>query len=260
LNLIPVAKSIIKVAENDQSLLLNAVEVYTIEIHNKVKSLWGDSCIQDAFRDHRYEFHVFDGAQYFFANFDRLAPPKYLPTADDILHCRRKTIGLVSSHFVFEGVKFQIFDVGGQRNERKKWEKSFQGVSAVLYVASLSEYDQKCYEDDITNRMLESLELFDTTINNNFFKDKTIILFLNKLDVFKIKVKDKDLKITFSDYEGGYDEKAGIEFIKAKYAAANRGNSGRLHMHLTCATQKSDVELVMNDVKKFLASEIGKTL
>jgi guanine nucleotide-binding protein G(i) subunit alpha len=255
------AKDVIVVAENDQSLLINAHEVYTVDIHNKVLSLWRDGKIQDTFANSRYEFHVFDGAQYFFDQIERLAPPKYVPTPEDILHCRRKTIGLIQVNFVFEGVKFTLFDVGGQRNERRKWANCFEGVSAVLYVACLSEYDQKCYEDDITNRMLESLELFDETINGNYFKDKTIILFLNKTDVFKQKIATKDLTCTFPEYDGGCDFEKAKEYVKQKYLLANRFNKDRIHIHYTCATSKENVDGVFSDVKKFLAKQaMGTTV
>lgn len=54
-----------------------------------------------------------------------------------------------------------MFDVGGQRNERKKWIHCFENVTAVLFVAALSEYNQVLYEDETQNRLVESLQLFD---------------------------------------------------------------------------------------------------
>jgi hypothetical protein len=33
---------------------------------------------------------------------------------------------------------------GGQRNERRKWIHCFENVTAVIFVAALSEYDQVC--------------------------------------------------------------------------------------------------------------------
>ena len=47
-----------------------------------------------------------------------------------------------------------MYDVGGQRNERKKWIHCFDGVTAVIFVVGLSEYDQCLVEDGVTNRMV----------------------------------------------------------------------------------------------------------
>ena len=54
-----------------------------------------------------------------------------------------------------------FFDIlGGQRSERKKWIHCFDNVTAVLFVVSMSEYDQVLAEDHRVNRMAESLKLF----------------------------------------------------------------------------------------------------
>lgn len=41
----------------------------------------------------------------------------------------------------------RIFDVGGQRSERKKWIHCFEGVTAVLFIVALSGYDCCLVED-----------------------------------------------------------------------------------------------------------------
>ena len=82
-----------------------------------------------------------------------------------------------------------MFDVGGQRNERKKWIHCFEGVTAVLFVAAISAYDQVLYEDENTNRMVEALNLFSEICNSNWFRDTAMILFLNKRDLFMEKIK-----------------------------------------------------------------------
>jgi len=57
------------------------------------------------------------------------------------------------------------------------------------FFVALSEYDLKLYEDDDTNRMHESLKLFDDICNSKWFFNIPIILFLNKMDLFKEKIK-----------------------------------------------------------------------
>jgi len=51
---------------------------YTTDVHDMVSKLWKDAKVQDAFTNNRYEYHIFDGAEYFFDQFDRLQPPKYV--------------------------------------------------------------------------------------------------------------------------------------------------------------------------------------
>uniref|UniRef100_A0A914LY92 Uncharacterized protein n=1 Tax=Meloidogyne incognita TaxID=6306 RepID=A0A914LY92_MELIC len=43
-----------------------------------------------------------------------------------------------------------IFDVGGQRSERRKWIHIFDDVNAIIFVVAISEYDQKIREDNAT--------------------------------------------------------------------------------------------------------------
>ena len=40
-----------------------------------------------------------------------------------------------------------MFDVGGQRSERKKWIHCFEGVTAIIFIVAMSEYDLSLAED-----------------------------------------------------------------------------------------------------------------
>lgn len=54
----------------------------------------------------------------------------------------------------------------------------------------------------IQNRMQESLKLFDSICNNKWFTDTSIILFLNKKDLFEEKIRKSPLTICFPEYTG----------------------------------------------------------
>ena len=125
-----------------------------------------------------------------------------LPKSQDVLRVRVRSTGITEAQFEFEGMEFSLLDVGGQRNERKKWIHCFESVTAILFCASLNEYDQVLREDPTQNRMKESLTLFDDIVNSPWFKNTPIILFLNKSDLFKEKIKRVNLSTCFENYKG----------------------------------------------------------
>jgi len=43
-------------------------------------------------------------------------------------------------------LRIHMFDVGGQRSERKKWIHCFESVTSIIFCTALSEYDQVLLE------------------------------------------------------------------------------------------------------------------
>ena len=52
------------------------------------------------------------------------------------------------------------------------------------------------------NRLVESFILFESIVNSKWFSQSSMILFLNKTDIFEVKIKNTPLKEYLSDYEG----------------------------------------------------------
>lgn len=95
-----------------------------------------------------------------------------------------------------------MFDVGGQRDHRKKWILAFEGVEAVLFLISCCDFDQTIREDCLTNRLAEALSLFDRVWNNNFLLSAGLICFLNKQDLMEQKIKNgKSIGKFFPEYQ-----------------------------------------------------------
>ena len=141
-----------------------------------------------------------------------------------------------------------LFDVGGQRSERKKWIHCFEDVTAIIFCVALSEYDQVLYEDESTNRMHESLRLFDSICNNKWFVNTSIILFLNKKDLFQEKIKRSSLTICFPEYTGPNEFESAAEYIQAQFVAKNKSTAKEIYCHLTCATDTQNVQFVFDAV------------
>jgi guanine nucleotide-binding protein G(o) subunit alpha len=159
-------------------------EPFNSELLSSMERLWADAGVQLCFlRSNEYQLN--DSAQYFLDQLYRIGSPDFLPNEQDILRTRVKTTGIVEINFSFKNLNFRLFDVGGQRSERKKWFvieiinyfyfcvfnriHCFEDVTAIIFCVALSEYDQVLYEDESTNRMHESLRLFDSICNNKWF-------------------------------------------------------------------------------------------
>jgi len=196
-----------------------------------------------------------ESALYYFENIDRLVG-NFVPSDDDILRVRVKTTGVKEVVFAQDNHTFRIVDVGGQRSERKKWIHVFEEVNAIIFCVALSEYDQKLFEDESVNRMHESIKLFDEVCNSRWFKKTSIILFLNKRDLFEIKIAKVDLKHCFPDYEGGPSYDNGLDYIKKEFQSLDLNEKFRkIYIHVTCATDTNNIQKVFKDVKDIAISQ-----
>jgi len=224
-------------------------EVVDGKVAQHLAILWADPGIQVTY-EHRATYQLNDSTRYFLEKIHDIGQKDFLPSEQDVLRSRVRTTGIVESSFVIDGNHFKMMDVGGQRNERKKWLHCFSGVTAVLFVAALSEYDQVLFEDEETNRMVEALNLFDEICNYKLFKKTSMILFLNKRDLFQEKLQKVPLtKGCFPGYTGPNTYDATSEFILEQFQARNRDPEKRLYPHITCATDKDNVKVVFNAVK-----------
>jgi len=217
------------------------------------KKLWADPVIRTTY-EHRSHFQLLDSSVYFFEKLDELGQPGYMPSDQDILRCRVRTTGIVEQEFQINGERFKLFDVGGQRNERKKWIHCFEGVTAVLFLGVLSEYDLTLYEDETMNRMEETLTIFDEICNSSYFTKTSIILFLNKKDVFQEKIKTVPLNVCpcFKNYTGANTYEAGCTLIENAFHAKNKNPNKLIYAHVTCATDTNNMKVVLHAVNDII--------
>eukprot|EP01147_Barroeca_monosierra_P005284 gene5284-8849_t len=222
------------------------------ELTAALKSLWADSGVQECFRRSN-EYQLNDSAEYFFNNIDRISQPNYMPTEQDVLRARVRTTGIIETRFTHKDLTYRMFDVGGQRSERRKWIQCFDDVTAVIFVAALSGYDMKLYEDQETNRIQESLTLFDAICNNKFFLNTAMILFLNKTDLFSQKIARTPLQDYFPDYSGPPNDAATArKFILEKFIALNKNPKKVIYEHFTCATDTTNIRHVFDSVSDII--------
>lgn len=118
--------------------------------------------------------------------------------------------------------------------------------------------------------------LFDEVCNSVYFRKTPVILFLNKEDLFKEKIKKIDLNVCFTNYtgrccytiyraniliflKGGCDYKNAIGYIKARFLETNH-SPHVIYPHLTCAIDSDNIRFVFKVVKETIIQKTIKTV
>ncbi|GAM23687.1 hypothetical protein SAMD00019534_068620 [Acytostelium subglobosum LB1] len=222
-----------------------------------IKSLWSDPAIQQLYEDHRDKINLPDVAGYCMKHIDRIGAEDYIPTQDDVLRCRQRTTGMKETEFMVEDVKFRLLDVGGQKNERKKWMHYFDDVRTIIFCVSLSDYNMNLVEDGATNRLQDSVKLWADIVNNPLFKNVSIVLFFNKNDLFREKIIKDPIVNYHREFQGGSDYDRCLEFIRNKYLS--RVPPGKsIVAHVTTAIDVENITVVFDAVRRNIINQILK--
>ncbi|XP_029353730.1 guanine nucleotide-binding protein subunit alpha-12a isoform X2 [Echeneis naucrates] len=203
-----------------------------------LSALWADTGIQEAYA-RRSEFQL-----------------NYIPSKQDILFARKATKGIVEHDFVIKKIPFKMVDVGGQRSQRQKWFQCFDGITSILFMVSSSEYDQVLMEDRRTNRLVESMNIFETIVNNKLFLNVSIILFLNKTDLLVDKIRTADIRKNFPDFRGDPRRLEDVQAFLVQSFSRKRRNRGKpLFHHFTTAVDTENIRFVFHAVKDTILQE-----
>ncbi|AEO56945.1 hypothetical protein MYCTH_2302506 [Thermothelomyces thermophilus ATCC 42464] len=240
---------------------MTADEPLPEEYLEPVKRLWTDAGVRKAMeKGNEYALH--DNLDYFCNDVERLWDKNYVPTDQDLLRSRLRTTGITETVFDLGQLTYRMFDVGGQRSERKKWIHCFENVNCLLFLVAISGYDQCLVEDKDGNQMNEALMLWESIANSHWFTKSALILFLNKMDLFKEKLaKSPITNHGFTDYQGPPNdwEKASHYFMD-KFRALNRNPEKEIYGHFTNATDTNLLKITMGSVQDMIIQRNLKQL
>jgi guanine nucleotide-binding protein G(i) subunit alpha len=231
--------------------------IFPSQLAEAIHRLWQDRTVQDIVSSgdricRQARPHHLSS---FFVEALRIASDDYVPTETDILRCRQRSTGITETRFSVPPMSIHLFDVGGQRSERKKWIHCFESVTGIIFCAALSEYDQVLMETRNQNRMAESLILFDSVINSRWFLRTSIILFLNKVDIFQHKLRRVPLEQYFQEYTGGPNVDKATKYILWRFMQRNRAKLN-VYPHITQATDTSSIRLVFGAVANTIVENL----
>jgi len=126
---------------------------------------------------------------YYFLNVSRFGEENFIPSIIDVLRVKQPTTAYINQFTVdTSDMKSTCFiDVGGKRPERRNWPNELVGVTFIIYLVSMDEYDMKLEEDNESNRLIESLKLWKFILTREYLLDIPILLIFSKSDILKEK-------------------------------------------------------------------------
>ena len=154
----------------------------------------------------------------FFPDIGRIISNEHELSESDWLKCRKVTTGVHDAvvRLKENHASLRVIDIGGQSAERNKWISHFEHVYGLLFVAAICEYDQSWEDEEgkSHNSLKTGLSLLKEFLSIPLFERKPVIVFLNKIDIFKMKLVYSSLRAHFPDYSGKYDfyQKHGIQW------------------------------------------------
>ncbi len=96
--------------------------------------------------------------------------------------------------------------------------------------------------------------LWESIVNSHWFRSSALILFLNKMDIFKAKIASCPItKFGFSDYHGDTaNAKQTSQYFMNKFVALNRSPEREVYAHFTNATDTDLLKVTMASVQDMI--------
>ena len=91
--------------------------------------------------------------------------------------------------------------------------------------------------------MKESLQLFATVGNSKWFENSSMMLFLNKKDVFDQKIKHSPLTTCFPDYHNKGEQDSPENYLAEQFVQQVDLDRG-IYRHFTCAKDRQNISVV----------------
>lgn len=110
--------------------------------------------------------------------------------------------------------------------------------------------------------MNEALMLWESVANSHWFTKSALILFLNKMDLFKDKLLTSPLaNYGFTDYTGAPDNwRKASKYFLDKFKALNRNPEKEIYGHFTNATDTNLLKITMTSVQDMIIQRNLKAL
>ncbi|PFH46800.1 hypothetical protein AMATHDRAFT_69024 [Amanita thiersii Skay4041] len=223
--------------------------------------LWNDTDVRELLRTQNMRLEELAG--FFLDSLERVTSLRYVPTDDDILRARLKTLGVTEHRFRISAGSslwrdWRIFDVGGHRSQvRAAWAPYFDDMAAIIFLAPISCFDQVLAEDPTVNRLEDSVHLWKSIVSNKLLQYTNLILFLNKIDILHMKlaagIKLADFVVSYGDRPNDFDNVSA--YLRRKFAGILKECSPTkriFYCHLTTVTDTKSTKLILSNLREMV--------
>ncbi|PPQ98404.1 hypothetical protein CVT24_004083 [Panaeolus cyanescens] len=237
---------------NDPGVILHACS-------EDIVRLWSDPVVKRLLNMQHIRLESMAG--FFLDSIERVTALRYVPTDDDILRARLKTLGVSEHRFMLKAAA---------------WAPYFDNMDAIIFLAPISGFDevrnvgkskhnysiadndigfiQVLSEDTSVNRLEDSFKLWEKIISNPLLKETQIVLFLNKIDLLKEKlqagVQFNHWVLSYRDKPNDYDSIS--LYLKRKFGILLKQHSPIprvFYCHLTSMTDAKSTQQILVNVK-----------
>ncbi|KAL1723822.1 guanine nucleotide binding protein, alpha subunit, partial [Schizophyllum commune] len=230
---------------------------------DEIRTLWTDAAVK-ALLASRPDVKLEDSSSFFLADVDRIADASYQPSDDDVLRCRLRTTAVQEYTFNLAKKNWIFYDFSGSRSARAGWFSYFDDVTAVIFLAPVSVFDE--VDETGTNRLRDSMSLWKTLCSEKLLLRAQLVLFLNKCDVLDYKLKSSRAQI--KDYFPSFKDRSNDTKTVCKYfrtyfyeimqnCSQKTGTNAQrtLFAHYTTAVDKKQTAYTLNAVKDAIVRE-----
>ncbi|KAG8726364.1 hypothetical protein FRC11_000289, partial [Ceratobasidium sp. 423] len=225
-----------------------------------MKLLWNSPAIHQYLKN--AGLFIEDMSGFFLNDIERIASRGYIPTDDDILRSRVKTIAPTETILpnLEQGLEWRMYDVGGARRQRAKWAPFFDDMDLLIVLVPVSAFDQYLAEDHAVNRLQDSFEMWielckTTALHHEIGVQIPVLLFLNKTDLLEKKL---NAGIKLSDYLVSYGERSNepkkvLQYLTKRFIGLRKSSkapSGTpCYIHRTSVVNRLTTQTVIAHVR-----------
>ena len=208
-----------KILSINQETILNLDTLYDVEkFGDDIQKIWDNREVQNFYFSSGFRGE--DNFEHYLNSIERISQLRYIPSNFDLLSSRIKTIGIAEENYIFKDFKITTIDVGGTRNERRKWIHTYPNTCGIIYTISLLDISRFLYEDKKVLRIDDSILLFETTINNQNLKHLPFVILFSCVDLLERELRYFDISTNhfFKNFKGNrFNILEVSEFVKDKF-------------------------------------------